>query len=630
MNFHLNELTKWKKRGIAFSSDTFFTLFAWIGSSWLSGVSIFEKTFIIAICVMTFIQCSVYVLCGLYRGVWRFASLPDLMRILRATIAGTILSFLYSIFHHNDISLKLYIIYLLLLITLISGSRLLFRWLRDYRPTLAHGKRVLVVGSGSAGEGLIRDLYRSSLIYQYIPVAFVDDNPNRHGCEVQGIRVIGSCENIPNIVRKYNIELILIAIPSASSTRMREIVQYCENSNIPFRTLPSLKDIADGSVTIGSLREVLLEDLLGREQVHHDWESIKKSIIHRTILVTGAGGSIGSELCRQIASLSPMHLIIVDNNEYNLYSIDMELKKLAPLVSIHTYLCSVTDQLEIEKIFIKHHPNIVFHVAAYKHVPLLETHIRIAMYNNIIGTRTLAEVAASSGVNTFVLISTDKAVNPMSIMGATKRAAEIFCQALNVRSNTRYLTVRFGNVLDSAGSVIPLFRQQILHGGPLTVTHPDISRYFMTIPEAAQLILQAATMQDEGEIFVLDMGDPINIRYLAEQMIKLSGKIIGKDIKIKYTGLRPGEKLFEELFHEKENICKTSHPKIKQAKVRYYDWDELIAIFDNILTACNNLDERRLIELLCELVPEYHPQFTQDQQHKQHKYLSEKRTLVYN
>lgn len=416
--------------------------------------------------------------------------------------------------------------------------------------------------------------------------------------------MLGFCQDIPRLVIKHNIELILIAIPSVDSKRMREIVCYCEESKIPFRTLPGLRDIADGHVTVNSLRDVLIEDLLGREQVNLNWEAIKASITDKTVLVTGGGGSIGSELCRQISLLSPKKLVVIDNNEFNLYSIDMELNKVMQN-KIHAYLCSVTDKVEVQKIFATHQPNLVFHVAAYKHVPLLEKHIRISMYNNIIGTKIVAELAEKQAVDSFVLISTDKAVNPSSIMGATKRASEIFCQTFNLYSSTRFITVRFGNVLDSAGSVIPLFRKQLQNGGPLTVTHRDISRYFMTIPEASQLILQASTMQHQGDIFVLDMGEPINIRYLAEQMIKLSGKVISQDIDIEYTGLRPGEKLHEELFHQDENLCKTSHTKIRQAKVRVYDWKQLNDILNDIEMACANYEEMKLMSLLCQIVPEF-------------------------
>lgn len=605
MTINFKEFNKWKKRFIAFLADMFFTVIAWFGANWLATSLILKTINMFFIAKIISIQCLIYVMCGLYRGVWRFASIPDLIRILRAVLIGTMISILFSQLNGFYFSAKVYIINALLLIVTLSGSRLLFRWLRDYRLFFSHGKRILVVGAGSAGEGLIRDLNRSSSIYKYLPVAIADDDPARRGCEVRGVRVLGACHDIPRLVIKYNIELILIAIPSCGSKRMREIVCYCEESNIPFRTLPSIKDIADGIVTVNSLRQVQLEDLLGREQVYLDWGAIEHSIENKTVLVTGGGGSIGSELCRQISQLAPKKLIIIDNNEFNLYSIDMELNKKMDPNKIHAYLCNVTDKIEIEKIFSLHQPELVFHVAAYKHVPLLEQHVRVSMFNNIIGTKTVAKAAEKNNVPLFVLISTDKAVNPTNVMGATKRASEVFCQNLNLYSATRFVTVRFGNVLDSAGSVIPLFRKQLQNGGPLTVTHQDISRYFMTIPEASQLILQATTMQDQGDIFVLDMGEPVNIRYLAEQMIKLSGKIVGQDIEIEFIGLRPGEKLHEELFHQHENSCETSHPKIKQANIRAYDLSKINYLINEIEIACDNNDEQTLREILYQLVPEY-------------------------
>jgi FlaA1/EpsC-like NDP-sugar epimerase len=597
--------SKWIKRSIAFSSDVTVTALAWIIASWLASMNILESISQLTLFDVIFIQSGFYIVCGMYRGVWRFASIPDLIRIFRAVGYASIAIIIYFSVVHQYVPVKIYINYLIFLLAMLAGSRLLFRLYRDYPNFALHDKRVLVVGAGSAGEGLIRDLYRCKLANRYHPVACVDDNTSRHGSDVHGVRVIGACKDIPSITKQHNIDLILIAIPSSSSKRMREIVSYCENSKIPFRTLPGLKDITDGIVKINSLREVLLEDLLGREQVDHDGSAIKKNIENKVIMVTGGGGSIGSELCRQIIHLAPTELVIIDNCEFNLYNIDMELKKINAGIKVHAYLASVTDKLAMEKIFKHHLPSLVFHVAAYKHVPLLETQARIAIYNNIVGTRVVADMANTYLVKSFVLISTDKAVNPSSIMGATKRASEIFCQNLNLLSDTRFITVRFGNVLDSAGSVIPLFRKQIAVGGPITVTHPEITRYFMTIPEAAQLILQATIMTDQAEIFVLDMGDPINIRYLAEQMIKLSNKVVGKDIEIVYTGLRPGEKLYEELFHMNEHISTTTHPKIMQARVRYYDWQTLVTQFDMLERAYKNGDEHKSMQILCGLVPEY-------------------------
>lgn len=601
----LNHFNKWAKRAIALISDTVTIVISMLGALWLSTNA--SEVFIPlpAVIKIIMIQCSMYIYCGLYRGIWRFASIPDLIRILRTVILGTAFNLILLRIDNITIPINICINYILLMIILLSASRILFRWYRDYFKLYFKGQRVLVVGAGSAGEGLIRDLYRSSLIHQYIPVAFVDDNVSRHGSEVHGVRVLGACERIPEFVIQHQIDLILIAIPSASSKQLRQLVNYCEKSKAPFRTLPSLKNITDGVVKVSSLRSILLEDLLGREVVNHDNDNLKSFLTDSTILITGGGGSIGAELCRQVCEFNPKKLIIVDHSEFNLYTIDMELQKSAAHIQIHAHLCNITDRIEMQKLFVSYRPDFVFHVAAYKHVPLIENHLRVSMYNNIIGTQIVSELADRYAVKTFALISTDKAVNPTSIMGATKRAAEIICQTLNKHSSTRFITVRFGNVLDSAGSVIPLFRKQLSNGGPITVTHPHITRYFMTIPEAAQLILQATAMQNQGEIFVLDMGEPINIRYLAEQMIKLSGKIIGQDIEIKYTGLRAGEKLHEELFHANEEMYETLHPKIKQAKVRSYDWQPITEIMTQMELACQHDDEGALMNLLTRLVPEY-------------------------
>lgn len=604
-------LNTWLNRSIAISSDFFMIPIAWIGAVGLHAP--FDKTFLSLqlLFVLIVLQVSVFFSCGLYRGIWRFASIPDLIRILRSALIGTCAIYLYIQFKHQLVPNALPLIYAMLLILLLSGSRILFRWMRDYQHFFVKGQRVLIVGAGSAGEGIARDLLRlDQSIYK--PIAFVDDNLARQGREIHGVRVVGICQKIPDIVKKFDIELILIAVPSASSTDMRRIVGLCEQAKIPFRTLPGLKELAEGTVSFNELRQVILDDLLGREQTRLDSEQINLVIVNKKILVSGGGGSIGSELCRQIAMRAPATLIIIENNEYNLYAIDMELKKSFPNLIIHCILCSVTDRIGIKNIFEKYRPEIVFHTAAYKHVPLLEKQLRSAIFNNIVGTRIISEAASDFGAKKFVLISTDKAVNPTNTMGATKRAAEVFCQNMNFHSKTQFMTVRFGNVLDSAGSVVPLFRKQLSEGGPLTVTHPEITRFFMTIPEATQLILQSVSMGLGGEIFVLDMGEPIKIRYLAEQMIKLSGKVLGRDIAIQYTGLRPGEKLYEELFHEGEELNITSHIKIHQASVRRCDWVTLLNLFDEIEIACNIYDEINLQKYLCQLVPEYKIEIPQD------------------
>jgi FlaA1/EpsC-like NDP-sugar epimerase len=602
---NLLELNKWKNRLIASISDMTATIIALSSANWLSTSYIFKTLPLSTIVTLIIVQCVIFNISGLYRGIWRFASIPDLLRILIAGVIGVLILNVILMFSSSKNILHFSIVYGLLLVSILSGTRLLYRWSHDSKILFLNGKRILIVGAGSAGDSLIRDLKRSFSSYKYKPIAIVDDSPNKIGCEVQGIRVIGTIIDIPSITVKKNIQLVLIAIPSATSTQMRRIVTYCEESKIPFKTLPGLRGITDYSIKTSNLREIQLEDLLGREEISYDLNSIKYLINNKTILVTGGGGSIGSELCRQIAQYTPRNLIIIDKNEYNLYAIEMELSNRFPSLKCHFYLCCVTDRLQMHAIFKQYTPELVFHVAAYKHVPLLEKHIRAAMFNNIIGTQITAELADEFNVKSFVFISTDKAVNPTNIMGSTKRAAEIFCQAINQISATQYITVRFGNVLDSAGSVIPLFRKQIEEGKFVTVTHPEISRYFMTIPEAAQLILQSVTINTNGNIFVLDMGEPIKIRYLAEQMIKLSGKKLGKDIHITYTGLRPGEKLYEELFYENEKLSSTEYPKIKQAQANLPNFLELEKILKEMLRAYHTHDESQLRTLLFKVVPEY-------------------------
>ena len=554
---------------------------------------------------------------GLYRGFWRFASVQDLQKIAYATLLGSLALFIIlqgrmTLLDDHLVlpPLSLALLYNIFLIILLSAARLLIRLAKDYKRIYQNDQRVIIVGAGNAGEGLVRDLLRSHS-HPYKPILFVDDDISKIGCEIHGIRVSGTLNNLPDLIRTHNIELVLIAIPSASSAGMRSVVEICEKSNVCCYTLPGIKDLANGHVSINKLRNISLEDLLGRYPVDCQLSDIQFKLKNKTILVTGGGGSIGSELFRQLANLGEsLKLIIVDSNEYNLYAIEMEFQQHFPAVTLCPILLNVTDRAGVQSLLEKYHPNIVFHAAAYKHVPMLEHQPRAAIYNNVIGTFVMAEEAARAHVETFVLISTDKAVNPTNIMGATKRAAEYFCQNLNNQQIlTKFITVRFGNVLDSAGSVVPLFRKQIESGGPVTVTHPDITRYFMTIPEAAQLILQAAFLGEGGEIFVLDMGEPIKIRYLAEQMIKMTDKVINRDINIIYTGLRPGEKLYEEYFYPNEVLQPTSHAKILRAKSHHRNFKEIKWLCECLVDLCHHryASEKELIGLLKKFVPEYQP-----------------------
>jgi len=558
--------------------------------------------------VLLAIQVPCYYFFKVYRGLWQFSSLNDVSRILKAVFTGTAFALvgLYVLPGKYMISKPAWFLYGLLLVACLCGARLLLRSHRDKQTKrLDVGnviKRVLIVGAGSAGAGLVGDLNRSG---EYVPVGFLDDGQKKRGLEVHGVRVLGTISQLPELVVRCSADLIFIALPSASSADMRRIVRYCELSRAPFRTLPSLQALVSGRVEVNALRTVNIEDLLGRDQVELQWDKIKAGIQGRCVLVTGAGGSIGTELCRQIAMLQPKKLILLDNSEPNLYHIERELQMLFPNTPCETALVSVLDIIAVNALFLRVKPDVVFHAAAYKHVPLLEHQSRVAVRNNVLGTRAVAEASLAADVKTFVLISTDKAVNPTNMMGMTKRVAEIYCQNLNQRVKTNFITVRFGNVLGSVGSVVPLFQKQLDAGGPLTVTHPDMQRYFMTIPEASQLILQAMVNGEGGEIFVLDMGEPIKIKYLAEQMIRLAGKEPGQDIEIKYTGLRPGEKLFEELFHPSEQLIQTKHEKLFKARFRAIDWDELTQTINMIQMACNAYQTDELLILLKSLVPEF-------------------------
>ncbi|EGV18022.1 polysaccharide biosynthesis protein [Thiocapsa marina] len=608
-------LDRLRSRTAAFSHDLLMIPVAWLAAYWLRfnlgriPPEFVDSAFNSLPWVLV-IQGTVFWMFGLYRGVWRFASLPDLVRIVKAAVAGTVLV-VVTLFILNRTELiprSVPVLFLGLQVILLAGPRLLYRWMKDHRLNLSSGQRVLIVGAGRAGEMLVRDMLRDAS-RSYFPVGFVDDKPRRQGGEVHGVPVIGRTAAIPELVAREDIDLLMLAVPSATAKEMRRLVELCEGTGRPFRTVPELRNLMTGQVSISQLRPVSIEDLLGRDPVSLDWEGIRAGLSARAVLVTGAGGSIGSELVRQIAAALPSRLILVDNGEYNLYRIEMELVERYPSLCFTRYLLDVADAAGLDAVFAAERPQIIFHAAAYKHVPMLEDQIRAAVRNNVVGTRVVAEAASRWACERFVLISTDKAVHPANVMGATKRVAEAICQALDQESACRYITVRFGNVLGSAGSVVPLFSRQIEHGGPVTVTHPDIERFFMTIPEACQLIMQAAVIGDGGEIFVLDMGEPVKIRYLAEQMIRLSGREPGEEISIHYIGLRPGEKLYEELFYDSEDLVATRHPKIRVAKgnggLIAAAPEQGVAALEQAAAA----DEHAaMVSILRAMLPEWHPE----------------------
>jgi len=544
---------------------------------------------------------------GLYKGLWRFASLPDLWNILRAAGIGAlgvaVALFLYD--RLDSVPRSVLAIYPVVLAVLLGMPRLAYRYWKDSRFELFERKparRVLILGAGRAGEALLRELAHDT---RYRPVGLLDDKASLRGARVHGVPVLGTLERLPEFTREVAAEMLLIAMPSATTAQMRRVVELCEQADVPFRTVPRLEDVVAGRMASSELKEVAIEDLLGRDPVRLDWDSMRAGLSGQRVLVTGGGGSIGAELCRQLARLGVESLAILELSEFNLYRIDQELRREFPDLLVEAILGDCGDAVACERIFARIRPQVVLHAAAYKHVPLLQGQVREAFRNNVLGTRVTAQLADRYGVGCFVLISTDKAVNPSSVMGACKRAAEIFCQNFAAQSATRFVTVRFGNVLDSAGSVVPLFREQIRNGGPVTVTHPEIARYFMTIPEACQLILQAGVLGKGGEIFALDMGEPVTIRYLAEQMIRLAGKLPGRDVAIVYTGLRPGEKLFEELFHANENYQATQHDKIFLAQPRVVSWELLNAQLRQAEASVRDCDDEALRRCLNTLVPDF-------------------------
>ncbi len=602
---------KLRSPNAVFLHDMLMVPVAWMGAYWLRfnmGVipDFALHRALLYLPIVVVIQTIIFRLFGLYRGVWRFASIPDLIRIGKAVATGILVIgvglFLFTRLY--GVPRSVLPLYSVLLGLLLCSPRFLYRSWKDSRQYEKVGPRALIIGAGMAGEMLVRDLLREP-DSEFIPVGFVDDDIAKRRREIHGLRVHGTTEKIPRLVARLNIDVVLIAVPSANDKQMRHFVENCESCNVSFLTLPSVKEVLSGRVTQRELRDVSIVDLLGRDPVRLDWDHISARLGHKTVLITGGGGSIGSELCLQLAKLPVAKLIIFEKSEFNLYKIEAELSRKFPQLNFRAVLGDVTDQVAIEHALQKYKPEIIFHAAAYKHVPLLQSQVREAAKNNVVGTKRVAEAAIRCKVKEFVLISTDKAVNPTNIMGTCKRAAEILCQTLSGEGPTKFITVRFGNVLDSAGSVVPLFRKQIKFGGPVTVTDPEISRFFMTIPEACQLIMQAAAVGDGGEIFVLDMGEPVKIRYLAEQMIRLSGKRLNEDIDIEYIGLRPGEKMFEELFHQQERLAATSHSKLRLALSRSTDARKLRDQLAKLERACDVFDDKNIVAALAVLVPEY-------------------------
>lgn len=586
---------------------------AWIGAYWLRAnmeniPQVFLDTCLTLLPFVFVVQLMVNFAVGLHCGEWRFVSLPDLTKIVKAVVFGTASVALaaFVITRLNFVPRSIFIFYALLLAAGMGGTRLAYRLFKDRHFSSRAGRKVVIIGAGSAGEQLVRDL-RRNFPKKYNVIAFLDDDHAKIGRQIHGVPVVASVDVVEDVVDRWGVDLALLAAPSANDEEMQRIVKLCEKTHIEYRTLPGVHELLSGKVSLTDLREVRIEDLLGREPVDLDWHRIKSTLNEKVILISGAGGSIGSELSRQLAAISPAHIILFEQSEFSLYSIESELVEAFPEIKITPVLGDIVDKIAIQNAFDLFRPDIVFHAAAYKHVPLLEGQTREAIKNNVIGTQVIADLAYEYQCETFVLISTDKAVNPSSLMGACKRSAEIYCQMLARESNSKFITVRFGNVLGSAGSVVPRFQRQIRSGGPVTVTHPDMTRYFMTITEATQLILEASVVGSDGRIYVLDMGQPVKIIDLARQLILLSGKEPGKDIAIEFTGLRLGEKLSEELFHSEEDVTDTQHDKLLLAKTREVNSEKVQKTFARFQQAVDSNDCVQLTNGLKQLVPEYDP-----------------------
>jgi FlaA1/EpsC-like NDP-sugar epimerase len=563
------------------------------------------------------VKISCFYLCNLYRGMWRFTGIRDLVNIVKASIisSSVIVVSLLTYNRFDGYPRSVYFIDLCLTILMISGLRLFVRMYFEYRgpvdqeySELPKPRKLLIIGAGTMGEKVYR-LLKDHAMKKYQVVGFLDDHPVKIGKMIHGVKVLGHIRDIKFISEQIKVDEALIAIPSATSSQMREIVSHCKRSGITYKTIPNMDEMLNGHVAVSSIRDVAYTDLLGRKDIRLDEGIIGRYIENRTILITGAGGSIGSELCRQICRFKPERIILYERAESPLYEIDLELRNHFRGIDILPLLGDIQDMKQLDLAFQKFRPEIVFHAAAYKHVPMLESHSWKAVRNNILGTYNLSECATKYDIDRFVFVSTDKAVRPTNVMGATKRIAEILIQNQEAfkKCRTKFMIVRFGNVVGSAGSVLPLFKRQIEKGGPVTVTHPEVTRYFMTIPEAAQLILQAGAMGDGGEIFILDMGEPIKIADIARDLIRLSGFEPDKDIKIDYVGLRPGEKLYEELITEGEGIVPTNHKKIMVLKGTEQNLQILNGNIVKLAALADDQDTQKIIERLKKIVPEYNP-----------------------
>jgi FlaA1/EpsC-like NDP-sugar epimerase len=601
------------RRIVVFLYDVLAAAAAWVAAFWLRfNLDIppaYVELMLERLPLVVLIHGAVFLAFRLYRGLWRFASLPDLQRIVIALgVAAIAVPGLLGFARLGDeVPRTVYLLTPILLLLVMGGSRLVYRGWKEGRllPVMARPNSVpvLVLGAGAAAASLITDLAASP---HWRVVGLLDDAIGKSGAEVVGVKILGTISEVAEIARRLGVLQAIIAMPSAIHSQRRRAVDLCTAAGLSVMTVPALTDIVSGNVSVSELRPIELDDLLGRDPVELDKAGLHGFLDGKTVLVTGAGGSIGSELCRQIAGFAPARIVFFDISEFALYSIEQEFRDRHPAVAVTATVGDAKDARRVAEVFALHRPSIVFHAAAYKHVPLMEEGNAFqAVANNVLSTHVVARAAQVYGAQKLVLISTDKAVNPTNVMGASKRLAELVCQRLQ-DGGTQLVIVRFGNVLGSTGSVVPLFREQIARGGPVTVTHPEITRYFMSIPEAAQLVLQAALMGRGGEIFVLDMGEPVRIADLARQMITLSGFSEG-DIEIRFTGLRPGEKLYEEPLADAEATLPTPHPKLRIAGVRHGDTGFPVDAVLGWLAAGAGAEADEVRTRLRAWIPEYRP-----------------------
>jgi len=602
------------RSALVFLHDVVAAMLAWAAAFWLRfNLDIppfFEGVLLASLPWIAAVHAAVFWAMGLYRALWRFASLPDLRRILISVgIAALAVPALLNVLRlAANVPRTAYLLAPVLLVLVMGGSRLAYRAWKEGRVAPLIGKPqstpVLVLGAGDAAAALLKDLATSR---EWRVVGVLDDEAAKHGGAIHGVKILGPIDRVGELARRLEVAQAIIAMPGASHQARKRAADICVDARLEVMTVPALADIVAGRVSVSSLRHVELDDLLGRDPVELDLPGLQAFVGGKTVLITGAGGSIGAELCRQIASFRPARLVLFDLSEFALYTIEQEFRDRKAGFELVAAIGDAKNADRVREVMRRWRPQVVFHAAAYKHVPLMEDGNAFeAVKNNVLGTLAVARAAIEVGADKFVLVSTDKAVNPTNVMGASKRLAELVCQALANTGGTQLVIVRFGNVLGSTGSVVPRFRAQVARGGPVTVTHPEIRRYFMSIPEAAQLVLQAGLMGKAGEIFVLDMGEPVRIADLARELIRLSG-FAENEIEIVYTGLRPGEKLYEELLADSETTLPTPHPKLRIAKASSHESRALVEDVERWLGTPSDPDPAAVRTRLREWVPEYAP-----------------------